>query len=368
VIGGIERKRAEKELADQITDIRAQALDNEFKSGEAAGLRIEKQFRDLRQKLVANGNIEGVNLIDKLVDTEKARAKFGELKAEFDRTAADLQTRLQGIENQRSLGLITADQASQQIAAARGEAMGKLGDATTKIKELAAATNDPAIVQGANEIAVALQNIGLQGAQGLDAAIINLRRSMDDLNKSFAQSAVNAGVDAMTQLFTDLASGSKSAGDAIKDFVVNFVKSMAELAARALATYVVLQLLDSVYPGLGQAAAAGMSASKRHSGGAAGHGTKADYPAWMFAGAPRFHSGGMVGLKPGEVPAILQTGEQVLSRDQVAAQGKAGGSGTRIVNVIDPNLVQDYMTSASGERTILNVIERNAGAVRQKLA
>jgi hypothetical protein len=37
----------------------------------------------------------------------------------------------------------------------------------------------------------------------------------------------------------------------------------------------------------------------------------------VFIDAPRFHGGGGVNLKNNEVPAILQSGEFVLSRDQV---------------------------------------------------
>ena len=54
------------------------------------------------------------------------------------------------------------------------------------------------------------------------------------------------------------------------------------------------------------------------------------------------HSGGMVGLRPGsdvaglrpdEVPAILQRGERVLSRREVA-EGQRSGEGDRQGNVI----------------------------------
>ena len=40
----------------------------------------------------------------------------------------------------------------------------------------------------------------------------------------------------------------------------------------------------------------------------------------MFAGAPRYHEGGIAGLKPGEVPAILQKGEVVLPKGMGARQ------------------------------------------------
>jgi hypothetical protein len=43
-------------------------------------------------------------------------------------------------------------------------------------------------------------------------------------------------------------------------------------------------------------------------------------PAALFSGAMRYHSGGVVGLSPGEVPAILQRGETV-----IPVGGAAGG-------------------------------------------
>lgn len=66
-----------------------------------------------------------------------------------------------------------------------------------------------------------------------------------------------------------------------------------------------------------------------HNGGMVGAGgTHRQVPALAFVGAPRMHSGGWAGLKPDEVPAILQRGERVLSRREVAsgARDASGGS------------------------------------------
>jgi hypothetical protein len=45
-------------------------------------------------------------------------------------------------------------------------------------------------------------------------------------------------------------------------------------------------------------------------------------PAAAFLGAPRMHSGGWAGLAADEVPAILQCGERVLSRDEARGYGQ----------------------------------------------
>jgi hypothetical protein len=289
------------------------------------------------------------------------------VKAQFDRTVADLQARQQAIANQQQTGAITNDTARQQQSDAQRAAVERLRALNAELQRLAADPAAlPAVRQAAEEANAAFHRLQIDGLTGLDRAIVDLRASLANLQDGFAQSLTGAGVDALTNLFTDLASGSKSAKDSILDFVRSFVASMAQIAARALATYAVLQLLKAAgvpTPAL---------ALVRHSGGmvTASGGPRRSVNPLIFAGAPRFHAGGMVGLKPGEVPAILQTGEEVLARNDPrnAANGGGGGGGTRIINVLDPGLVQDYMTSSSGEKTFVNLIERNAGSIRQILA
>lgn len=43
--------------------------------------------------------------------------------------------------------------------------------------------------------------------------------------------------------------------------------------------------------------------------------------------------------------------------------GASGAGSTRIINVLDPSVVGDYLATPSGERAILNVIRRNRGAI-----
>jgi len=47
-------------------------------------------------------------------------------------------------------------------------------------------------------------------------------------------------------------------------------------------------------------------------------------PSAAFANAQRYHNGGIAGLKPNEVPAILEKGEMVIPKSQVGQQGGAG--------------------------------------------
>ena len=61
-----------------------------------------------------------------------------------------------------------------------------------------------------------------------------------------------------------------------------------------------------------------------------------------FAGAARMHSGGTVGpvgswagLRPDEVPTILQRGERVLNRREAAVYGRGGNAGPGVAVNID---------------------------------
>ena len=116
----------------------------------------------------------------------------------------------------------------------------------------------------------------------------------------------------------------------------------------------------------------GLIMSLFHRGGIAGtnSGMSRKVNPMLFAGAPRYHGGGIAGLQPDEVPAVLEKGEEVLTandprhRDNQAGAEGAGG-GTRILNILDPDLAKDFMESSAGEKVIMNHIRNNAGLVSQ---
>lgn len=92
----------------------------------------------------------------------------------------------------------------------------------------------------------------------------------------------------------------------------------------------------------GGGAEAGMLSGVFHAGGLVGApAPQRLVPALAFADAPRLHAGGMAGLRPDEVPAILQRGELVLSRAQVAAAGSTRDTRppvTVVMNITTPDV------------------------------
>ncbi len=89
-----------------------------------------------------------------------------------------------------------------------------------------------------------------------------------------------------------------------------------------------------------------------------------------------FNVGGSGGADSQLVAFRASPGEQVaVSTPSQVRKGdpNEGSSGTppeqniRIVNVVDPEMVGDFLSSSAGERTLVNVIQRNAGAIKSML-
>lgn len=90
------------------------------------------------------------------------------------------------------------------------------------------------------------------------------------------------------------------------DLVNSIVADLARLAIRS-------QITGPLFGALG--GALGLPVGVAHSGGVAGSlARQRTVDPRVFAFAPRYHEGGIAGLRPDEVPAILQRGETVLPR------------------------------------------------------
>lgn len=127
-----------------------------------------------------------------------------------------------------------------------------------------------------------------------------------------------------------------------KSLVSSILADLATLAFKNAVLGPLASALSGVFGGgifgSGAAAAANsmVNASIWHTGGMVGAGAPMRaVPVTAFADAPRLHSGGWAGLKPDEVPAILQRGERVLNRREAAGYGRGVSAGTGVTVNID---------------------------------
>ena len=175
------------------------------------------------------------------------------------------------------------------------------------------------------------------------------KKELDGVNDGLSrmQSLASDAGGALADTFGDVLTGAKDAGDAIDDLE----RQLLNMATNSLIMQPLQGMFDDLAGNLfnssggsgggGSGGGGWLSgvgnfiAGLFHEGGrvgATGGDSRAVSPL-AFAGAPRLHSGTLPGLKPDEVPAILQRGEEVLSRDQAAAARKGGGSEQRPINV-----------------------------------
>jgi len=158
----------------------------------------------------------------------------------------------------------------------------------------------------------------------------------------FSKNAARGMQGAFSTYFFDAMQGRMTnLGDLFTQMLERMV---AEMAAKAL----VMAMFGG---GWGSALA-----SAFHSGGVVGSGgaTRAVSPL-AFAFAPRLHSGGAFGLQDDEVPAILQSGEVVLSRDQVRGAG-AGNVKVQIENKGTPQEVSDSQVTFDPDGMVVSIM------------
>lgn len=93
-----------------------------------------------------------------------------------------------------------------------------------------------------------------------------------------------------------------------------------------------------------------------HTGGLVGSGgVSGRVPASVFAGAARYHSGGIAGLAPNEVPAILKRREEVLTQNDPRHRDNWDGGSSPVVNMTNHFTVEPT-TSRNSQNQILAAV------------
>jgi hypothetical protein len=164
----------------------------------------------------------------------------------------------------------------------------------------------------------------LTGWQAVTAALADYAAKAREISSDIGQALVGAFGAAENSVADFVRKGRLD----FRDLVTSMIADLARIAARRFILGPLAGLLSGALGGAG-----GLFASVLHAGGTAGApGPGRMVPALAFAGAPRMHAGGWAGLKPDEVPAILQRGERVLSRREAAGYG-GRSDGASTVNV-----------------------------------
>jgi len=179
----------------------------------------------------------------------------------------------------------------------------------------------------------------------LTDATIGTADGWDAIAKSLADYAASAQ-NISGEIGQALVGAFQGAEDAFRNFITTGkadFKSLVQSILADLATLAFKKTILGPLAGLlglsAGPAVAGVGVSVHHAGGVVGgYAPTRMVSIAAFADAPRMHGGGIAGLRPDEVPAILQKGERVTPR--------GAGSGGGVINV---NI---NLAGANGDRAI----------------
>ncbi len=253
-----------------------------------------------------------------------------------------------------------ADAAGRPLAswqALKDAVTGTGADAETALADAAAATG--ALGEELDETGGAAGRAGAAGRQagsdtaaGAEQALTGWQAVTAAL-ADYAAKARDIGGDIGSALVGAFQSAENAIGDFVKtgeldfrDLVTSMIADLAKLAARRFILGPIANALSGALGGAG-----GIFANILHAGGIVGApGPGRMVPALAFAGAPRMHNGGWPGLRPDEVPAILQRGERVLSRREAAGYGQSGASTVNVtINARDAESLRQSRTQVASD-------------------
>lgn len=337
----------------------------------SGGAELAGKFEDLRKR-----NLEYAT----------TQAKLEEIKRVEDQLNAVQETKknlLDEINAKRQAGIISEDEAVKQTSELYATMNVNLQQSADTLDQLAQKFRNV---------------LSPEDYAALMAKIAQIRAGLNDVTGTFTQmdstvvqgvlDGLATGLQSVTDSLVQVLSGTMSLGDAFRSLGATVTKFFADFLmkiAQAILQQMILNSLVGIGGGIGAAATSMGGVAAKHNGGMVGSKTtsgqqrKNSVSPSLFVGAPRFHDGGLPGLKSDEVPIIAQKGEQILSKDDpnnIMNQGSGSGSGSgssnlqdiRVINAIDSaSVVAAGLSAPENSKVVLNFIKANKQAVKQIL-
>ena len=422
--------QAERELADALAAAREELAQITGTATDAdRQAAIARSYRDLRARLAAESDADGVSLVDRLINVKAAQANLAALETQWHQVTERLRNAQEAIGIQQQAGLLTEAQARQQIVALQQQSAAEMERLLPTMQQAAQAIGPDAVLRvqawrnelertrlTVDELAPLWNRIGESFGSALNGMITGAQTWRSALASIFQQVADAFLQQIVIQPFQQWMAMqvrmlAMKLGFIQQEQTADVAASAAKVAQKTTETTAVVSM-DAAKAGAG--AAASQASIPVVGPGLAIAAMVAMVAAVMalLGGIKKFAGGGLVS-GPGSstsdsIPARLSAGEYVVRAAAVRqvgvafldsinglsswAQGPrfrggelafaAGGlvpevkvppaqpqvnQAVRIVNAIDPGVTHDHLQTPAGERVIVNIIGRNARAIRSAL-
>jgi tape measure domain-containing protein len=369
------KDETKQRLADGEFEVQQQERLNAGKEREAA---IQAALREAKQENAAITDAELAKVAEqagKLFDLEQqqknsltTKEKAQKAEEAVNNLLAQRQALLQQIELAGKEGDFETQTA---LKAKVDEVNTALVSAIENAKQMWAAV-------GGTEADAAIAKLG---AANMEAQNFSFSAKQNYLDWSRLADLFVTGLASAFDRFAQAVAEGKNVGEAARDAFLQFAADFLLQIARMIIQQAIFNALQGAFGGTKFGSLIGLG----HTGGivgsqrvGSGNQSRSVSPA-IFAGAMRYHTGGIVGLAPNEVPIIAKKGEAMLTEDDPFHPnnrarfgiGSGGGQTTvkqRIVNAIDaPSFLEAALASPSGERIVLNWMRANADAIQSSM-
>lgn len=361
-------------LADGEFEVEQQGRLNAGKEREAA---IQAALRDAKKENAAITDAELAKVAEqagKLFDLEQQQKNAlttKERAQKAEEAVNNLIAQRQALLQQIELAGKEGDFDTQQALKAKVEEVNvALVSAIENAKQMWAAV-------GGTEADAAIAKLG---AATMEAQNFSFTAKQNYLDWSRVADLFVTGLASAFDRFAQAVAEGKNVGEAARDAFLQFAADFLLQIARMIIQQAIFNALQGAFGGTKFGSLIGLG----HTGGVvgsqrvgSGNQSRSVNPA-IFAGAIRYHTGGIVGLAPNEVPIIAKKGEAMLTEDDPfhpKNRGRfgVGGGGTstikqKIVNAIDaPSFLSAALDTADGEQVLLNWISANSDSVQSAL-
>lgn len=273
------------------------------------------------------------------------------------------------LDMQVQAGMITMGEHYQKLQAfIQGNKQGMV-ELIEKAREMMLALGDTASAEKLAMLAETLGQVNI--AAGRTQTQVEFLNTANQKLQDGAMLAFESLAQGMASVLTGQMSFKEAlaeTGQALAKWAADALLELGKVILKTIILNQVTRMLGLAGGGLG---VAGGAVPLFHTGGLVGGGAMMNKTVnpLVFVGATRYHSGGIAGLAPNEVPAILQKGEEVLTKQDPRHRSNGGGAvqggngQLTVINTFDPREAQRMaLASSSGRKVLVQAAARERKA------
>ncbi len=301
-----------------------------------------------------------------------AQDRIKDSQTELNELVTERDEKIRTVSDLITAGLITEQEGRERIKAIIDESQDGIlqqAEATREVVESMRGVLDDSTI----DMMIAKIDLAVASAGRYKTELYSAQQAAEDLAEGIT-GALSESADG----FAEAISGAQSFGDAVKgagraflQFAADFLRKIAEMILQQI----ILNALQS--SGVGGGISGFVNAAVSHEGGLVGDaGRSRTVSPALFANAPRYHDGGIAGLRSDEYATILQRNEEVLTRDDprhVLNSGSqpaapAPSPNVTVINALDSGeMVREGFTQAGTTKVVLNWMRDNKRSIKSML-